>query len=322
MPPLVAEHPSAEIASLHEAVEVEQVQRRCLSILKRVGGDDAAAADRLDVRIATATAEFEQAFRLVHNQYVEHGYMDARPSGWRVSAYNGLPSTKIFVAVDGARVVATLTLLRDSEGGLPMDEIYAEELTELRARTRAIAEVSGLAIDPHWQQAGLAVLMRLVRMMVLYATEVAGIDDLCIAVNPHHVAFYRKVLQFRPIGGLKQYRKVNGAPAVALRLDLGLARELIAELRDGASPRNDVHEFLFGQATYGSVMDAIFRDLPGSALGPERTAYFLGSGGTPGSRTGEACQEPGARLSAIARGIVSTLEETLSSRSLVAQPAA
>src|SRR6476620_9563536 len=111
-----------------------------------------------------------------------------------------------------------MTLIADSPLGLPMDEIYTDELRRLRDRRGYLAEVSALAMDPEYQSSGVPLLLRLIRMLV---------SDLCITVNPHHAAFYRKAFHFQDIGGLKQYGKVNGAPAVALRLDLGLARSLM-----------------------------------------------------------------------------------------------
>ena len=81
-------------------------------------------ADGLDFGLATDRHTLEQAFRLQHDQYVAHGYMDAHPSGWRLSLHNALSPTRVFVARRGGRVVGTMTLITDSPLGLPMDEIY------------------------------------------------------------------------------------------------------------------------------------------------------------------------------------------------------
>lgn len=229
----------------------------------------------LEFRMAGDTDAFDGAFRLVHDQYVWRGYMAPHQSGWRLSLHNALPSTKVFVAKAGARLIGTLTLIQDSPIGLPMEEIYQEELKGLRDQGRHMAEVSALAIDPTLRASGVAILMRLVRMLVLYAAEFGRLDDLCIAVNPRHVEFYRKFLHFRPFGQLKHYRKVNGAPAIALRLDLGLVRALIEVVHSGHPCLDELYGFFFGPENYRGVMAQLRRDVPRSALTPQLFAHFF-----------------------------------------------
>jgi GNAT superfamily N-acetyltransferase len=232
-------------------------------------------ADGLDFGLATDRNALEQALRLQHDQYVAQGYMDSHPSGWRLSLHNGLPSTQVFVARAGDRVVATMTLIVDSPLGLPMDEIYADELRGLRGEHRNMAEVSGLAVDPDYQRSGVAILLRLIRMLVLYSIEKAHVSDLCIAINPHHAIFYRKAFHFQVIGGLKQYRKVNGAPAVALRLDLSLGRTLMREVREGHPMLKEVYSFLFSPQNLEPVMARLLQDLQEGCSRIDQVAYFF-----------------------------------------------
>src|SRR5258708_23010352 len=90
-------------------------------------------ADGLDFGLATDRHALEQAFRLQHDQYVAHGYMDAHPSGWRLSLHNALSATRVFVARCGGRVVRTMTPIARSPLPLPMDDIYPDELPGPRA---------------------------------------------------------------------------------------------------------------------------------------------------------------------------------------------
>ena len=143
-------------------------------------------ADGLDFGLATDRRTLEQVFRLQHDQYVAQGYMDPHPSNWRLSIHNALPATRVFVARSKDRVVATMTLIADSPVGLPIDEIYSDELRTLRDAGRDLAEVSGLAVHPDYQPSGVAILLRLIRMLVVYAAQVGS--DLCIAVNPRQPA--------------------------------------------------------------------------------------------------------------------------------------
>jgi hypothetical protein len=118
-------------------------------------------------------------------------------------------------------------------------------------------------------------MMRLVRMVVLYAAETAQLDELCIAVNPRHADFYCKAFYFRRFGDLKEYQKVNGAPAVALRLDLELVRSWIAQLADGSSGGDDIYEFMFSPENRHPVLERIDQDLPRSAMSSAQLIWFF-----------------------------------------------
>jgi N-acyl amino acid synthase FeeM len=249
--------------SLAEARGVEAVPSRPprASRVKASWFERDTIADRLDFGLATDRHTLSQAFRLQHDQYVAQGYMDAHPSGWRLSIHHALPSTRVFVALDNDRVVATMAVIIDSRLGLPMAEIYADELRELRGLRRQLAEVSGLAVHPDFHKSGLAILVRLIRTVLLYSIEMATLGGLCIAVNPHHEAFYRKGFGFKPIGGLKQYGKVNGAPALALHLDLDVLRTFISELREGRPVDSEVYTFLFSPGAVEAAMSQLEADL-------------------------------------------------------------
>jgi predicted N-acetyltransferase YhbS len=232
-------------------------------------------ADDLDFGLAKDRHTLDQAFRLQHDQYVAQGYMDAHPSGWRLSVHHALPSTRVFVALDNDRVVATMAVITDTRFGLPMADIYGDELQELRGLRRQLVEVSGLAVHPDFQKSGLAILLRLIRTVLLYSIEMAAAGGLCIAVNPHHEAFYRKAFGFKPFGGLKQYGKVNGAPALALHLDLDALRTFISELREGHPVDSEVYTFLFNPGAVEPAMSQLGADLAQDFPRLEDVRYFF-----------------------------------------------
>jgi hypothetical protein len=247
-----------------------------LARLKTCWWNEDSLSESLDLGLSTDRDTLEQAFRLVHDQYVARGYMSPAPSGWRLSLHNALPSTRVFVARSGGRVVGTLTLIPDSPLGLPMSEIYSDELAALRQSGRRIGEVSALVVDPEYKQIGMAILMRLIRMMIIYAAEAAGLEDLCIAINPHHAALYRKAFDFQTIGPIKHYGKVNGAPAVALRLDLGLVRALIRELKKEDHPDlAAVYGFLLGPDVCSEILAGITSDLVRGSFSRDHFEYFF-----------------------------------------------
>lgn len=176
-------------------------------------------ADGVDIGLVVSSAEREACFRLVHAQYVDRGYAECDPSGRRLLLHHALPTTRMFRVTCAARVVATVSLVPDSVLGLPMDALYAAELRPLRAAGRRLAEVASLAAAPG---AGPAAVAQLMGRLVLYAERLGRVDDLCVTVHPRHTRFYER-LGFSRLGSVKQYAAVNGAPAVALRLDVRVA---------------------------------------------------------------------------------------------------
>ena len=166
--------------------------------------------------LAVTRDDIDEANRLVHDAYVARGLRDAV-----VQRRAARPrSAVVFVArIDGA-VGATLSLLEDSSRGLPVDALYRSELAALRADGRRLAEVGALAVDRPWRGATLTLMRPLVQLVGIYARDVGGMDDLCIAVHPRHAPFYVRGFGFTRFGVEKAYGAVKGAPAVGLRLDL------------------------------------------------------------------------------------------------------
>jgi hypothetical protein len=221
---------------------------------RSIGTVDALAS--IEFGLAVTPEEREDAFRLVHDQYVARGYMRPDPAGRRIGRHHARPTTRVFVARVDGRVIATVSVIPDSRLGLPCDELYHAELAPMRGRGRRIAEVSALAVDDRWRDVGLLIVRGLVQMIAVYAGRIARLQTLCIAVNPRHARFYESCLRFERFGPVKAYAAVNGAPAVALRLDL--ARELSAPLPASAVP------FAAGLLEAGDiarVLETLHRDL-------------------------------------------------------------
>src|SRR5207247_10999938 len=74
-------------------------------------------------------------------------------------------------------------------------------------------------------------------------------------------AFYRTASGCECFGVLKQYANVNGAPALALRLDLDVLRTYISELRDGNPVDSDVYTFLFSPGAVEPAMARLEADM-------------------------------------------------------------
>ncbi len=179
-----------------------------------------------NVKVADSPEEFEEAFRLVHDVYVEMGYFDPHPSGLRVLLHQAVPGNLVFLARDERRVLGTVSLIMDGPMGLPMDDVYREELEPFRQQGRRIAEVSSLAVDSRFrwmlidEQGRRRGVFWLLHQAVLYWALRRQLHHLVITVNPRHAVFYERLYLFQRFGPVKSYDTVRGAPAVPLQLDL------------------------------------------------------------------------------------------------------
>jgi hypothetical protein len=167
------------------------------------------------VKIASERSEFEQAYELLATNYRARGYEAASDKPYRFTPFHALPGTVTVVALDHERVVATLTLVPDSDVlGLPMESIYGPEVAELRAARLRPAEVISLADTDLSIREFLQVFKALIKLVVQFDARRGG-DCWIITVNPRHSNFYKKAIGFVPMGSKRSYPSVQNHPAEA-----------------------------------------------------------------------------------------------------------
>ena len=140
--------------------------------------------------------------------------MKPDPSGMRVTIYHALPTTTTLCAKYDGEVVGTLSLIRDSAFGFPLQSIF--DLSGVRAKEGNIAEVSALAVHPKFRKTGGAILFPLMKFMYEYCTTFFDTRHLVIAVNPNRIELYESLLFFQRLTAnvVENYDFANGAPAV------------------------------------------------------------------------------------------------------------
>jgi hypothetical protein len=231
-----------------------RVARRAASLLPRsrrhrafraLVDCDPAPDPHLVLKLAETREELEACFRLLHDAYVTSDFTKPDPSGMRVTIYDALPTTTIVCAKYDGIVVGTLSLIRESAMGFPLQRIF--DLTGVRAKRGNIAEVSALAIHPRFRGTRGAVLFPLMKFLYDYCTNVFATRHLVIAVHPRQIEMFESLLFFRRLTGrvVASYDFVNGAPAVGATLDLKHAEEIFRRQYGGRSPRRNLHRYFF-----------------------------------------------------------------------------
>lgn len=222
MSTLVAERSSAPRAARVAMVSTGRNRRRVPNESERAASTRIAHfpdPGETEFRIAQSREEYRGAFRRAYEAYLAAGLAEPNPFQMRVTPWQLLPTTQVFVALRGCETIATVSLVCDGELGLPLEAIYGEEVAWLRNEGLFLAEVSCLADHRHNADRSPARALRLMSLMVQCAQR-QGVNHLLIAVHPRHAKFYQRFTAFEPIGGLRSYEAVRNRPAVALALDL------------------------------------------------------------------------------------------------------
>lgn len=178
------------------------------------------ARSRLTLKIADTKEELEGCFGVLHDTYVESGFMKPDPSGMRLSIHYALPSTTTLCAIYDGKVAGTVSLIRESAIGMPLQDIF--DLTEVRAKGGCIVEISALAVSRMFRKNSGSILLSLMKFAYEYCVTHVNTRHLVIAVNPRHIRRYESLLLFRRLteSVVESYDFANGAPAVGATLDL------------------------------------------------------------------------------------------------------
>ena len=176
----------------------------------------------LEIQVAETQSDLEGAYRLLHDVYVEIGFMEAHPSKMRLNVYNMLPHTSTIVAKMNGQVIGTITLIRENPLGLPLDESI--DTSFYRKPGWQVAEVTSLAVAKEWRGNG-QVLFPLLKFIYEFAVVHLKVDVFQIATALPKADFFRALLFFDPITE-KLFRDplINGNLVTALYLDLNNAK--------------------------------------------------------------------------------------------------
>lgn len=172
----------------------------------------------LKIRAASSAGMRSSASILVHRMYASRGYHSS-------SVAEGQNANRItLTASDADAVVGTITVGFDSADGLLVDDLFADEIADLRFEGLRLCEFTKLAMDSVVRSK--RILASLFHVAYIYAHRIKNFDNLLIEVNPRHVRYYENMLGFVTRGPVRLNRRVN-APAVLLNLDFNHAHRQI-----------------------------------------------------------------------------------------------
>src|SRR5450830_859715 len=209
---------------------------------------------RLVLKIADTKDELEACFKLLHDAYVGSGFMKPDPSGMRITIYHALPTTTTLCAKYDGEVVGTISLIRESVFGFPLQSIF--NLQEIREKKGRIAEVSALAVHPNFRNTGGIILFPLMKFMYEYCTNFFDTRHLVIAVNPNRIEMYESLLLFERLTEktVENYDFANGAPAVGASVDLRVTPDILKKVYGEKSRRKNLYVYFMRTRLSSIVM--------------------------------------------------------------------
>lgn len=173
-------------------------------------------------KIADCTDEWRQAFNLIYQRYLAKELIDPNPYRCRVTPYHLRPQTNVFVAVREGKVISTATLIGDSPDGLPLEELYAEDIDLRRRAGLTLAEVSCFASRSGSVRESLVAFLGMMRVLAQHA-QTFGIHELVAAAHPKHAEYYVRTMGFRYFGYETIYSTFGDAPAIGCAMNFAYA---------------------------------------------------------------------------------------------------
>jgi hypothetical protein len=169
--------------------------------------------DRGDFQIRLAESDArEESDALIYRMYTRRGY--------KLTSAGAVFAASREITLQACRetsVFGTLTVRFDSGRGLGADALYREQIDAYRNNGARLAELTRLAVDPEF--GSKEVLGALFHLAYVFCGPVRQIDDVFIEVNPRHVPFYRRMLDFKAVGECKICPRV-AAPAILMHVEV------------------------------------------------------------------------------------------------------
>lgn len=227
-------------------------------------------------RVARTQHELSEAYRILHDCYLEQGYGTKQDSGMRIVKYFALPSTTTLIALYDDEVVGTISIIRRASFGLPMETVF--DLSDFVDRNEIIAEVSSLAIDSRFRQHRGALFLPLLKYFWEFIEGFMNLNSIVITVNPTMTDFYEGFLGFKRLKQAKteKYDFANGNPGIGMYLNVQNAPILFAKLYDHKPREKNLYRYFVElKLPHFELPDRSYYKSADPVMTPDMIEYFF-----------------------------------------------
>ena len=176
------------------------------------------------VKLVNSSNDHESISMLVNQRFSSRGYA-SQPGHTGDEMRKAMNVLSLQATIEN-RIVGTLSVQFDAEGGLPLDTLYQFELDSLRRKGAKLCQFTKLAVEKEVKSK--SVLASLFHIAEIWAFRVRHYNYICIEVNPRHVAFYERMLSFTVLSEVRDNQQVQ-APSVLLGVDLNYVATLVQQ---------------------------------------------------------------------------------------------
>ncbi|MEW6582326.1 MAG: hypothetical protein AB1416_06160 [Actinomycetota bacterium] len=203
----------------------------------------APSAPRLTVTVSDRWEDVEEGLSVVHDGFVEAGYMSPQPSGRRMIAQYLNPGTTFIVARMDDAPVGVMAVLPDGPFGLPSDRTFREEIDALRIDSAPLFEAGSFVVRAAWRRHTRGITANLFAAAIRVMRESRGFR-VVLSVEPRQEGFYAGAINALRVA---DDRPLFGAPAALLVSDY--ARMLDAMLTHGTNGERMLGDLVLGDPT-------------------------------------------------------------------------
>lgn len=178
--------------------------------------DEKTIPENLMIKLAETQEEFQQAYHILYDAFVECGYQRKNSNELKIIKYFALPTTTTIVAKLNDKVIGTMSLIRRGPIGIPLEKEF--DISKIVEQGKSIVEISSLAISKEARHQKGPIFLPLCFYIYNYICNYMQSDYATIAVNPSVSDFYEGLLAFSLLEkkSVEKYDFANGAPAVGL----------------------------------------------------------------------------------------------------------
>ncbi len=223
-------------------------------------------------KVAETKEELEAAYRLLYEVYLGGGHILPNKRKMRVHHAIFLPNTTTFICKKEERVVSTLSIVKDSTHGVPLDVMFKDKTDQIRLKNESFAEIGGLATDPTFRNYNHNIFYHVVKLMFLYSAFHIGLDNLVMVTNPRRYWLYKNIFLFQEIGEERENPHVVNERSIAMRLDLKNFKENYLKVYKNKPAHKNMHHFLFHQKDHNIHFPE--NNKPLEVWTPELIEYF------------------------------------------------
>ena len=179
-----------------------------------MSGSANGAVPPVEVVLTDRAEDLDEALGLIHDGFVEAGYVAPLPSGRRMHPSYLNPGTFFALARSGGQTVGVCNIVCDGPFGLPSDRAFAEENDAVRAAADApLRECGSLVVRSEWRRHTRHVFTKLLGALVRAQQAEFFASPVMFAVAPESERFHRGVFSAELVAGP---RPLYGEPAVLL----------------------------------------------------------------------------------------------------------